>query len=140
MLPDNIACIDVGAIAAPDCALFLWATLPMLPEAFSVMESWGFKYKTAAFSWAKTTKHGKWHVGMGYWTRANVELCLLGVKGRPRRINKAVRQLVVSPVRKHSQKPDEVRDRIVTLLGDLPRIELFARERAPGWDAWGLEL
>lgn len=126
--------------AADDCALFLWATRPMIREALEVMEAWGFEYKTEAFTWAKTTKTGKWHFGMGYWTRANTEAVLLGTRGKVCRLARNVRQLVVAPVREHSRKPDEVRGRIVRLMGDLPRIELFARSRAAGWDAMGDEL
>ena len=79
-------------------------------------------------------------MGCGYWTRANAEICLLATKGRPQRISKKVRQLIVSPVEQHSKKPDVVRDRIVELVGDLPRLEMFARQAPAGWDVWGNEV
>ena len=118
----------------------MWATSPLLPEAFEVMKAWGFKYKTVAFCWNKQTKNGKWVSNMGRWTMGNIELCLLGVKGKPKRIAKNIKQLIIAERTKHSKKPDEVRNRIVQLMGDLPRIELFAREKTPGWDVWGNEV
>lgn len=134
----DICALPVADIAAKDCALFLWATVPNLPQALEVMKSWGFRYKTTAFCWVKQTpKRRGFHYGMGYWTRQNVELCLFGTRGSPRRISCGVPSLIISPRGKHSQKPDEVRDRIVKLLGDLPRVELFAREATPGWSCWG---
>jgi len=138
MTLDEIKAYPVAA--ANDCALFLWATRPMICEALEVMDAWGFEYKTEAFTWVKTTKTGKWHFGMGYWTRANTEPVLLGVRGNIHRVARNVPQLLVAPVREHSRKPDEIRERIVRLMGDLPRIELFARERHEGWDAEGDEL
>lgn len=129
-----------GGIAADDCVLFMWATYPMLPAAMQVIEAWGFTYKTIGFQWLKQNKSGKgWFFGLGRWTRGNTEPCLIAIRGKPRRISAAVSQLIISPVRDHSRKPDEVRDKIVELMGDLPRVELFARERTPGWDAWGNE-
>jgi N6-adenosine-specific RNA methylase IME4 len=141
MAQDNIAELPVDQIAAPDCALFLWVTMPKLSEVWGVIEKWGFTYKTVAFTWIKTNrKSGTPFWGMGNWTRANAELCLLATKGKPKRQSAAVHSVVMSPLRAHSQKPDEVRERIVKLMGDLPRIELFARERVEGWDAWGNEV
>ena len=106
-----------------------------------MIEAWGFTYKSIAFQWVKQNRSGNgYFFGLGRWTRGNTEPCLLAVKGKPKRISASVGQLVFSPLRRHSQKPDEVRDRIVELMGDLPRIELFARETAPGWDSWGNEV
>lgn len=108
------------------------------------MEAWGFTYKTAAFVWIKKYKSGGNFYGMGAYTRANAEVCLLGVtpgfKAKELVKSHAVHQVIESPIQAHSVKPDEARHRIVELLGDVPRIELFARQRAPGWDAWGDEL
>lgn len=138
---EDVMALPVAELAARDCALFLWATAPCLEEAMAVIRAWGFAYKTVAFTWAKATaRPGGWHFGLGYWTRANAELCLLATKGRPRRASASVRQLIVAPRREHSRKPDEARERIVELMGDLPRIELFARQKFPGWDAWGDEV
>lgn len=130
-----------GGIAADNCVLFLWTTYPMLKEAIKVIEAWGFTYKSIAFQWVKQNRSGNgFFFGLGRWTRGNTEPCLIAVKGKPKRISAGVSQLVFSPLRKHSQKPDEVRDRIVELMGDVPRIELFARNTAAGWDSWGNEV
>jgi len=140
--------LPVNEIADKDCALFLWATSPLLPEALRTINEWGFKYKTIAFAWSKITKNGYWVTNMGRWTLSNIELCLLATKGHPKRISKNVRQLIVNIRSTHSKKPKETRDRIIQLMGDLPRIELFARppkdllfedESFRGWDVWGLE-
>ena len=77
---------------------------------------------------------------MGYYTRCNPEQCLLATKGKPKRISKAVKQLIISKRQEHSKKPDEIRDRIIQLCGDLPKIELFARQRVQGWECWGNEV
>ena len=138
---ENICALPVPTLAAPDCALFLWATFAMLPEALRTVSAWGFSYKSTAFVWVKPNKNAPgWFFGTGFWTRANAELCLLGIKGSPKRQSNSVAQLIVAPRREHSRKPDETRDRIVRLMGDLPRVELFARQTAPGWDVWGNEV
>ena len=133
--------LPVSELAAKDCTLFMWVTFPCLQEAFQVLEAWGFTYKTVAFVWVKQNRISDslfW--GMGYWTRANAELCLLATRGHPKRAAKDVHQVIISHVEKHSRKPDEVRKRIERLMGDQPRIELFAREKSPGWDVWGNEV
>lgn len=137
----EIKALPISTIVDPKGAvLLMWSTYPHLPQALETMNSWGFTYKTVVFTWVKQTKNSKWHIGNGYYTRANPEICLLGTyKNFPRPISHSVRNLVVSQVREHSRKPDEVRDRIVELFGDLPRIELFSRQRTVGWDGWGLE-
>lgn len=113
----------------------------MLQEAMKVMSAWGFKYKSIAFQWVKlNTKSRTPFYGLGRWTRGNTEPCLLAVRGKPTRISKRVFQLIQEPIQKHSQKPGIVRDKIVELMGDLPRIELFARQKTDGWDAWGNEV
>ena len=104
------------------------------------MKDWGFKYKTLAFCWSKHTKNGKKVSNLGRWTMGNVELCLLGVRGKPKRKIKNIKQLVEAERTKHSKKPEEVRNRIVKLMGDIPRIELFARQKTEGWDVWGNEV
>jgi N6-adenosine-specific RNA methylase IME4 len=131
--------MPVREITADDAVLFLWTTGPHLEHAFEVIKEWGFEYKSLGFVWVK--KSGlNWHWGMGFWTRANAELCLLATKGNPKRISGGVHQIICTQVEEHSKKPGSVRDRIVELLGDLPRIELFARERATGWDVFGNEV
>jgi N6-adenosine-specific RNA methylase IME4 len=118
----------------------LWVTNPLLKEGLEVMRYWGFEYKTIAFIWHKTYKSGKTWFGLGHYTRANAEICLLGIKGRLQRKNKSVYRIIKSPIMEHSRKPDKVRESIVRLFGDLPRIELFARQKTDGWDCWGLEV
>lgn len=138
---DELCDLPISTLSEKDCALFLWATFPQLPEAFKLMESWEFTYKTVAFTWVKQNKSGIGNfLGLGYWTRSNAEICLFGVKGHPKRISKKVRQLIISPIERHSKKPDVARERIVELMGDLSRIELFARQKVSGWDAWGNEI
>lgn len=139
MTLDDICALPVADLAKPDCALFLWCINSMIPQALQVIDAWGFTYKTVAFTWAKRTPTDKaWHVGMGFWTRQNTEQCLLATRGKPKRKSAGVRQLVVSPRRQHSRKPDSVRESIVALV-DGRYAELFARDLCPGWDSWGLE-
>ena len=102
-----------------------------------VLRAWGFGYKTVAFTWIKKTVNMKDFVGMGFYTRANPEIVLLGLKGKVHPIDKTVRNIVYSQIQEHSRKPAIVRDKIIQLMGDLPRIELFARQRCFNWDAWG---
>lgn len=142
LMEDNaIYSMPVNDMASDDCILFMWATFPKMAEALETIKAWGFTYKTVAFTWVKTNKISDslfW--GMGRWTRSNAEVCLLATKGKPKRLSAGVHSVIMSPIRKHSQKPDEARDRIVELVGDLPRIELFARNATEGWDVWGNEV
>lgn len=140
MTPAELAKLDVGGLAADDSILFLWATFPKMALALSLIETWGFKYHNAAFVWVKRTVNDKDSVGMGFWSRANPEVCLLATRGKPKPASHSVRQLIYAPIDAHSKKPAVVRDKIVELAGDLPRIELFARETPPGWDVWGNEV
>lgn len=141
MSPEDIIALPVGELASSSCALFLWCVDPLLDKGFEAMRAWGFRYVTVAFTWAKRTKSDQgWHMGPGYYTRANPETCLLGVIGDMKRLDAGVRQLIVEPVREHSRKPDRVRDDIVRLFGDRPRCELFARQQTKGWDVWGNEV
>ena len=138
---EELCALPVAEIADRDCALFLWATFPQLPEALRLIQAWGFVYKTVAFVWLKQNRKAlTWFYGLGFWTRSNAEICLLATKGHPKRQSAGIHQLVISPVEHHSKKPDEVREKIVALMGDVPRIELFARQQTPGWDVWGNEV
>ncbi len=133
---EAIKSLPVDDLAAADCVLLLRAIGPMLPHALEVIEAWGFTYKTIAFSWVKTTLDGsRPRHGQGYWTRANVELCLLATRGNPSRVNADVQQVVEAPRREHSRKPDEVAEQIERLVPG-PYIELFARHPREGWAAW----
>jgi len=140
---NEICDLDVSSIADRDCKLFLWVTPPFLEQSFRVIKSWGFEYKTVAFTWVKTNrKNFAPFFGGGHWTASNAELCLgcLVAGGKLNRQTRSISQVILSPREGHSQKPYEVRDKIVELCGDLPRIELFARQKAEGWDCWGNEV
>lgn len=135
----DLAEIQVGHIAAPDCALFLWATAPMLPEALATMTAWGFKFKSAG-AWIKQSKSGdKLAFGTGYIWRSAVEFILVGVNGAPTWRSKSERNAIEAPIREHSRKPDEIYTKIEAMTAG-PRIELFARAERDGWDAWGNEI
>ena len=143
----RICTLPVDDYAAKDCALFLWVTWPQIEDALTVIEAWGFKFKTAAFVWTKAhagqlemfEQSIPDQMGMGYWTRANTEPCLLATRGKPKRLNADVRQAIIEPRREHSRKPRGVHERIERLVAG-PYLELFARARRPGWDAWGNEV
>lgn len=140
MSTPDICALPVKHIAKPDALLFLWTTMKHIPDALQVIEAWGFTYVTNGFTWIKTNAlSGRYFFGMGYWTRQNAELCLLAKRGTLSRRDNRVSSLIVSPRRLHSQKPDNVRHLIVRVCGDLPRVELFARTKTPGWDIWGNE-
>lgn len=167
----DIYSLNVGDFADDNSVLFLWTTMPFLPSAISLMSAWGFKYKTVAFVWVKTPRGKpptmkfdrnlvsswyhqkkavlyeyidsmKLHWGMGSWTRANAELVLLGVRGKPHRVSKGVHSVVITNHRGiHSRKPGEVRRRIEALMGDVPMLEMFARPPVDdGWDVWGNQV
>lgn len=144
MSMDEIAALPVADLAAEDCVLFMWACWPSLPEALGIIEAWGFTYKTCGFDWMKAhagqiemfRDDGDVQVGMGYWTRANTEPCLLATRGKPKRLNADVRQGILEPRRQHSRKPDCVPGRIERLVTG-PYLELFARTQRPGWTVWG---
>ena len=138
---EDICTLPVKELADKDCALFMWVTLPFLRDCFKVIDAWGFKYKTVAFVWIKQNRVNDgifW--GLGMWTRSNAELCILATKGHPKRTAANIHQVIISHVQEHSRKPNEARLRIEALMGDVRRIELFARETPPGWDVWGNEV
>jgi len=153
---DAMKQIPVQSIAEKECALFMWATSPNLEEAFELGKAWGFIYKTVGFYWLKRNKKSNgWFMGNGHYTRSNVEPCLLfTTKKPPKVVSHSVHEIVETwetqicdaRIMKHSEKPKEVRNKIVELFGNLPRIELFARQKTlvnqqvKGWDAWGNEI
>lgn len=142
----EIRALPVADWAAADCVLLLWVTDPLLPTAFEVIRDWGFTYKTVGFYWAKLNRsadgliygQSSFFTGLGFWTRANPELCLLATRGHPHRRRANVRKLIVSPRREHSRKPEEAYHRIEALC-EGPYLEMFARGPRPGWDSWGAE-
>lgn len=150
---DDIAALPVRDLAAPDAHLFLWITGPLLVEGkhLQIMKAWGFKPSSVAFTWIKMkrsfdalqlrvlpTLESDLHVGLGLTTRKNAEFCLLGRRGNAKRLAKNVREIIMSPVREHSRKPDEAYARVMAYCAG-PYLDLFARQRRPGWDAWGNE-
>jgi len=136
----DLKLLPVSELADDNAALFMWVTWPMLQEGIELIKAWGFEYKTCAFVWNKIYKNNNPYCGMGYWTRSGSEFCILAFKGKMERQSTSVYQVISAEVRKHSQKPDEARERIVELMGDVPRVELFARSEHDGWDAWGDEI
>jgi N6-adenosine-specific RNA methylase IME4 len=138
---DDIKALPISSISEDNSLLFLWTTNPMLKKSLDVIPAWGFEFTTIAFVWVKTYRSGKEITGMGRYTRSCVELCLLAKKGvGVVRKDTNVPQIVYSNLEKHSKKPDEIRDRITLLCGNVPRIELFARQKFDGWDNWGNEI
>jgi N6-adenosine-specific RNA methylase IME4 len=144
MASDEIAALPVADLAAGNACLFMWISWPMLPDAMKLINSWGFEYKTCGFDWMKAhagqidmlRDDSDVLMGMGYWTRANTEPCLLATRGKPKRLSAAVRQGIIEPRREHSRKPDCVHGRIQQLVAG-PYLELFARAPRTGWDVWG---
>lgn len=149
---DAIKALPVGEVAARDAHLLLWTTGPFLAATFEVIEAWGFRYSAIAFAWFKLKRSIEprqlrlvdvaqfdFHVGLGHTTRHNVELCLLARRGSPRRESRKVREVIISPLREHSRKPEEFYERAEEYAVG-PRLELFARQRRPGWDSWGNEV
>lgn len=137
---EAIKALPVRDLADPaGCALFMWTTAPFLRVAFDVLEAWGFRYSTAG-TWAKQTSAGRgWAFGTGYVYRGAMEPWLVGLIGKPKRQSRGVRNLIAAPTREHSRKPDQMRVDVEALFPG-PYLELFARERAPGWDAWGNQV
>ena len=134
---DDLKFLPIQNITADDCFLFMWATFPMLPDAFELIKAWDFEYKTVAFTWIKENPNGTVFLGMGNYTRSNPELVLLAKKGNPKVISHSVENHIRAKIKGHSKKPDIIRKKIVELCGDVPRIELFARTRIHGWDVVG---
>ncbi len=142
---DQLKQLPVPKLCATDCALLLWVTGPMLEKGLELMEHWGFEFKTIFLTWVKTKQHDRSQpsFGLGGWTRSSTEVCLLGTKGNPKRFqrSKSVQQTILEPRREHSRKPDDARERIDQFFdATAKKVELFAREQAPGWDAWGNQV
>lgn len=138
MTLEDLKKLPVGHLAAPDCILWLWATNPLLPQAFELMSAWGFQFKTAGH-WSKKTSTGKQAFGTGYILRCAGEPFLIGVNGSPWTA-KNVRSVIEGPLREHSRKPDEAFQAAESLCGDVPRLELFSRQERTGWDVFGNEV
>ena len=139
MKQEDIEALPIGQLAKSNSILFMWATFPKMQEALNTIKAWGFEYKTVGFTWIKKNKNGSNFFGVGWYTKSNAEVCLIGVKGKPPKVSNKVSQIIESVREEHSKKPDIVRDKIIEFCGDLSRIELFARQYAEGWDCWGNE-
>ena len=137
MTDEELLNLPVDTIADDDCILFLWATFPKIQLCLDCIKSWDFEYKTVAFTWIKKNYNGTNFMGMGRWTRANSEIVLLATKGKPKRLNAGISQIIETIPKEHSRKPDIIRKKILELVGDLPRIELFPRTLVHGWDVFG---
>jgi len=141
MSVSDICLLNVPAIAAEDCLLAMWWVGAQPAEALKVVRWWGFEFKTMnGLVWHKQTKNGRDAFGMGHLTRQDSECCLFATRGKFKRASASVRSFIEAPAREHSRKPDDARERLAQLVGDVPKIELFARQRADGWDAWGNEV
>ena len=140
MKVEEIKNLNIKNITEDKAHLYLWVTNPFIKEGLEICKEWGFKYKTL-ITWIKTYKDGNPEMGMGYYFRSCTEHIIFGVKGKMKCLNKTTKNMFkeINP-RLHSQKPSTVRDLIVNCSGDLPRIELFARQKTPGWDCWGNEV
>jgi N6-adenosine-specific RNA methylase IME4 len=147
-----IKAMPVADVAAKDCHLFLWTTGPHLPQALEVMTAWGFTYSGIGFTWIKLRRslnpdllcvigdvERELHLGLGHGTRKNSEICLHGRRGSPRRLAKDVREVIISPVREHSRKPEQFFERVERFCAG-PRLDMFARSSRPGWTAFGNEV
>ena len=135
---NDIKALPVEILAAPDCLLWLWALGPQLPQALAVVEAWGFTFKTSGH-WAKVGTTGKQHFGTGYILRNAGEPFIIATRGAPK-TTKAVRSVIMAPVREHSRKPEEAFTAAEKLMPNVQRLELFSRQRRPGWAAWGNEI
>jgi N6-adenosine-specific RNA methylase IME4 len=140
MSNEDICELPVADIADENSILFLWATFPKIQEALDVISAWGFEYKTVGFTWIKKNKNGGNFFGVGWYTKSNAEVCLIGVRGKAPKISNSVSSIIESVRGRHSAKPEIVRDKIIQFCGDVPRIELFARQKTEGWDSWGNEV
>jgi N6-adenosine-specific RNA methylase IME4 len=142
MSHDDMQKMPVAQLAADDCVLFMWVVQTQLPEAVKLFDAWGFKLKSCAFNWVKGGALPLFpddvvtQMGMGKWTRAESEVCWLGTRGAPKRLNADVRQVIDERRREHSRKPDCVQARVERLVAG-PYLELFARQKRPGWTVWG---
>ena len=139
MKTSDICNLPISDIAADDCLLFLWVTDQHLPDALEVIKAWGFEYSTVGFYWVKKTNKGNTCFNVGCWTMKSVEICLIATRGKPLKFKQKrnIKQLVEAERKVHSQKPQDVRDRLIELVGDIPKIELFARTKPVGFDVWG---
>lgn len=137
MTLEEVAALPVSALAADNAVLWLWATNPLLQDAFKIVDAWGFQFKTAGH-WVKTTKNGKLNFGTGYILRCAGEPFLIAARGAPK-TTKSTRSVIMGRIREHSRKPEEAFAAAEQLMPDARRIEIFSRQKRPGWSNWGNE-
>jgi N6-adenosine-specific RNA methylase IME4 len=142
MTVPEIACLPVEKLAAPDCWLFLWITAPFLAlgAQTGICQAWGFRISTVGLTWIKRSEAGVLATGTGYTTRGNPEFVVIARKGRPARVSRGVHSVIEAPRREHSRKPDQFYASVDALVGNVAKVDLFARETRPGWVAWGNEI
>jgi len=145
MKTEDICNMPISRIKTDNAVCVMWATFPNIKEALKVMEAWGFIYKTVCFVWIKKNKKSWTNFwGMGAYTRANAEICLLGISKKTKASemvkSHGIHSVIEAPIEKHSKKPDIFREKIIELFGELPRVELFAREQNDEWDVFGDEV
>ena len=137
---DELCALPVADLAAPDSVLFMWATFPQLPEALRLIKAWGFQYKSVAFVWLKQNRKSEgWFTAWAFGRGATRRFACWR-RGDTRNARRPTSTSLLSPPSEHSRKPEEAREKIVALMGDVPRVELFARQTPPGWDVWGNEV
>lgn len=139
MTLEDLKKLPVNKLASENSILFMWATFPKMDEALDLIKAWGFEYKTVGFTWVKKNKRGGNFFGVGWYTKSNAEVCLIGVKGKAPKVSNSVSSIIESIREEHSKKPDIIREKIIEFSGNIPRIELFARQQVGGWDCWGDE-
>jgi len=134
--------LNIKSISESDCACFMWVTDSHLKQGIELLEAWGFKYKTIVFIWKKITNKGNTCATVGAWTMKNCEICILGTKGNmlKHKVSNNTFQLIEAERTINSKKPNETRDKINAIFPNVPKIELFAREKHEGWDVWGNEV
>lgn len=135
----DLAALPVARLPAKDAVMFMWVVDSHVDQGIDLAKAWGFGFKTIAFIWVKTAASGQPRIGMGYWTRKSAEICLMFTRGKPKRLDKGVREVIMAQRREHSRKPDEQYGLIERLVAG-PYVELFSRTRRDGWDSWGAEV
>lgn len=141
MTDEEIKALPIKKIAADDAVLFMWCIDSRIADIKEIMKAWGFDFKAVGFVWVKKAKttNGT-NATFGSYTRRSCEFCFIGTKGRYIIRQKAVEQLIIEPKSEHSRKPNTARERIIQIMGEIPKIELFARQKVEGWDCWGNEI
>jgi len=141
MTDQQIKELDLKPLLADDAILFMWCIDSRIPIVADIMKAWGFTFKCIGFVWAKKAKNTEgFNGGFSSYTKRDCEFCFIGTRGKYMNLKRGINQILIEPKTIHSRKPNEIRKRIVQMCGDLPRLELFAREQLEGFDVWGNEV